>query len=55
MNLLNCTLTQGDGISFDRSTLYFIVNVTNTMRDVFAATDWITVKQATSGKMSSFV
>ncbi|VDI60441.1 cytokine receptor domeless, partial [Mytilus galloprovincialis] len=52
MNLLNCTLTQGDGISFDRSTLYFIVNVTNTMRNVFAATDWITVKQATSVKPS---
>ncbi|XP_076097983.1 uncharacterized protein LOC143068096 isoform X1 [Mytilus galloprovincialis] len=52
MNLLNCTLTQGDGISFDRSTLYFIVNVTNTMRDAFAATDWIIVKQATSVKPS---
>ncbi|XP_063434427.1 uncharacterized protein LOC134715849 [Mytilus trossulus] len=52
MNLLNCTINQGEGVSFDRSTLDFIVNVTNTVREVFRETGWITVKQATSVKPS---
>ncbi|CAC5372177.1 unnamed protein product [Mytilus coruscus] len=52
MNLLNCSLYQGGGISFDRSTLYFYVIVKNTMRDVSVDTGWITVKQAKSVKPS---